>query len=132
MRLEALAGDTTSFIELPLRREHGLYRIDWTPLLPVLMDGSRPVAERSALFHASLAHAVLAQARAVRGESGTNLAGLTGGVFQNRVLAELTADLLRADGFEVALPAALPVNDAAIGYGQIVETARAGRAPSPA
>ncbi|AAU92405.1 [NiFe] hydrogenase maturation protein HypF [Methylococcus capsulatus str. Bath] len=132
MRLEALAGDTADFIELPARRENGLYRIDWSPLLPALMDGSQPAGYRSALLHASLAHAVLAQARAIRGESGVNLAGLTGGVFQNRILAELTANLLRADGFEVVLPASLPVNDAAIAYGQLVETAGAGRAPSPA
>ncbi|WP_255556476.1 carbamoyltransferase HypF [Methylococcus sp. Mc7] len=132
MRLEALAGDTGDFVELPLRRENGLYRVDWTPLLPALMDGSRPAAGRSAMLHASLAQGVLSQARAIRGESGVNLAGFTGGVFQNRVLAELTTDLLRADGFEVALPASLPVNDAAIAYGQLVETARASRAPSPA
>ncbi|MDF9391716.1 MULTISPECIES: carbamoyltransferase HypF [Methylococcus] len=132
MRLEALAGDTADFIELPARRENGLYRADWSPLLPALMEGSQPAGYRSALLHTSLAHAVLAQARAIRGESGVNLAGLTGGVFQNRILAELTADLLRADGFEVVLPASLPVNDAAIAYGQLVETAGAGRAPSPA
>jgi hydrogenase maturation protein HypF len=49
--------------------------------------------------------------------------GLTGGVFQNRVLADEAAELLTAAGFEVHLPRALPCNDAALCFGQIVEFA---------
>ena len=47
--------------------------------------------------------------------------GLGGGVFQNRVLTEQVHALLTAAGFEVLIPERLPVNDAAISYGQLVE-----------
>jgi hydrogenase maturation protein HypF len=49
--------------------------------------------------------------------------GLCGGVFQNRFLAEQTADLLEDAGFGVYLPQLLPCNDAALSYGQAAEIA---------
>jgi hydrogenase maturation protein HypF len=47
--------------------------------------------------------------------------GLTGGVFQNRLLAEQAIALLTAVGFRVHLPEQVPVNDAGIALGQIME-----------
>jgi hydrogenase maturation protein HypF len=44
-------------------------------------------------------------------------------VFQNRVLSDQACARLRAAGFEVLMPRQLPVNDAAISYGQLVEAA---------
>jgi acetolactate synthase regulatory subunit len=45
-------------------------------------------------------------------------------VFQNRQLTERALRLLRDDGFRVYLPEDLPTNDAAIGFGQIIEASR--------
>ena len=47
---------------------------------------------------------------------------LSGGVFQNRILTERVEALLTAAGFEVLIPCRLPVNDAAISFGQLIET----------
>ena len=47
---------------------------------------------------------------------------LCGGVFQNRLLTEQAEALLTAAGFEVLIPQRLPVNDAAISFGQLIET----------
>jgi hydrogenase maturation protein HypF len=49
--------------------------------------------------------------------------GLSGGVFQNRVLTERAQALLMDEGFEVLIPQRLPVNDAGISYGQLIEAA---------
>jgi hydrogenase maturation protein HypF len=49
--------------------------------------------------------------------------GLCGGVFQNRLLTEAVHDALSSHGFEVLIPARLPLNDAGISYGQVIETA---------
>ena len=49
--------------------------------------------------------------------------GLAGGVFQNRVLTEKCIELLVNNDFEVTLPLMMPVNDAGISFGQIVEFA---------
>jgi hydrogenase maturation protein HypF len=54
----------------------------------------------------------------VREKTGVNVCALTGGVFQNRLLAAMTADLLRNKGFRVLLHGMLPPNDGGICAGQ--------------
>ena len=44
---------------------------------------------------------------------------LSGGVFQNRILLERAAELIRADDLRVLIPERLPPNDGAIAYGQV-------------
>jgi hydrogenase maturation protein HypF len=46
---------------------------------------------------------------------------LTGGVFQNKLLAELSVAQLTAAGFDVHLTERLPCNDGGIALGQLVE-----------
>ncbi len=140
MRLEAAAYDFTrasarsgseSFraadaesltIELPLdRAPAGIWRSDWAPLLPMLTDTTRPTAERAARFHLSLAQALIDQALKLRAQTGISSVGLTGGVFQNRLLAEAAIDRLQAAGFAVHLPQRIPVNDAGLSFGQVIE-----------
>lgn len=126
MRLEALGNEAVTPgrpIALPLERDaDGVWRSDWAPLLPPLLDARETPAARAALFHVSLAHALCEQALVVRRQSGVCRVGLGGGVFQNRVLTEQAEALLRAAGFEVLIPRRLPVNDAAISFGQLIET----------
>jgi hydrogenase maturation protein HypF len=88
-----------------------------------MVDSSLPPERRAAIFHASMAAAIAAQARAARDRYAIAQVGLSGGVFQNRVLADETIARLDADGFDVFLPRALPCNDAALSYGQAAEVA---------
>jgi hydrogenase maturation protein HypF len=87
----------------------------------MLIDQSRPLPERAAHFHLAMAHTVLAQAQQIREDTGVNAIGLSGGVFQNRVLTEKCIALLENAGFDVTLPLLTPVNDGGISFGQIVE-----------
>ncbi len=123
MRLEAVgatAGGTA--IALPLERDpSGIWRSDWAPLLPMLADAARSVAERAASFHFSLAQALVDQAQRLREQTGIRSVGLTGGVFQNRLLAEAALGRLQAAGFDACLPQRVPVNDAGLSFGQVIE-----------
>jgi len=92
-------------------------------LIPLLSDESRPLSERAAHFHISMAHTVLAQAEQLRDDTGVNAIGLAGGVFQNRVLTEKCIAFLTNTGFDVSLPLLTPVNDGGISFGQIIEYA---------
>jgi len=123
MRLEAEASSASGpAIDLPLQRDAaGLWRTDWVPLLPMLGDSGVPVAERASSFHLSLAQALAEQARQLRAQTGIQSVGLTGGVFQNRVLAEAAIDRLEVAGFAVHLPRRVPVNDAGLSFGQVIE-----------
>ena len=115
---------TRKAVPLPLLRDDaGLLRLDWAPLLPRLMDDSVSAGQRAADFHASLAEAALAQALAIRDEVPYAGVGLTGGVFQNRRLAEAFLARFAAAGLAVRLGAAVPVNDAGLSFGQLVEVA---------
>jgi hydrogenase maturation protein HypF len=88
-----------------------------------LLNSHEPIGRLAALVHATLAYAILEQARALRAACGVSRLGLAGGVFQNRLLCEQAAELAADDGFEVCIPLALPCNDAAISFGQLVEAA---------
>ena len=70
-----------------------------------------------------MAAALVEQALEIRRKHGIREVGLTGGVFQNRVLAAAAVELLREEGFFVHLPERLPCNDAALCYGQAVKVA---------
>lgn len=124
MLLEAACAGVADAVDLPLMQaDDGLWLTDWAPLLPLLQDSTRGVAERAGVFHASLAAAIARQARCAREQHGVKRIGLSGGVFQNRVLTEQVFTLLLQDGFDVTLPLDIPVNDAGLCYGQVIEYA---------
>lgn len=122
MHLEALSsGAEGEAITIPLLLEKEIWRGDWSALLPMLMDARLSKARRSAHFHSSLADMLLDQAKRVQEKYGIHHVGLTGGVFQNRRLMELVIQRLAAADFDVLIPEQLPVNDASISFGQVVE-----------
>lgn len=125
MLLEAACEtESGTAISLPLERDaHGVWRCNWSPLLPMLLDGDHNAAWRAASFHLTLAHTILDLARRLRGSHGITCIGLTGGVFQNQRLTGTTVTLLESDGFDVLLARKIPCNDAGISLGQVVEYA---------
>jgi len=133
MELEAACHTAGSPLELPLgKNSDGLWLSDWEPLLPMLLDHTRPAAERAADFHATLAEVILQQARQAWSDHGITRIGLCGGVFQNRILTERAIELLETDGFNVHFPDGIPVNDAGLSVGQIMEYAVKHRSPDAA
>jgi hydrogenase maturation protein HypF len=124
MLLEARCEDFAAAEFLPIEKDEvGIWRGDWQPLLRVMSDECHSRALRAEIFHSSMAQLVFEQAQAVRDEHGVSQVGLSGGVFQNRVLTEQVVALLQDDGFDVFMPIMLPVNDAALSYGQAAELA---------
>jgi hydrogenase maturation protein HypF len=89
----------------------------------MLLDPRRAAGCRAATLHARLAATLVAQAIAVRNTHGAFAVGLSGGVFQNRLLAELSLRGLEEAGFRAFLPARVPCNDAGLSFGQVVEAA---------
>jgi len=122
MCLEAQARPQGEFPRLPvIADDAGLPRIDWSPLLGWCSDERRSIPERASAVHLSLADAICGVAERERSRSGAGIVGLTGGVFQNRVLAELAASGLEQRGFRVLLPGRIPCNDGGLAYGQVAE-----------
>jgi hydrogenase maturation protein HypF len=123
MWLEAAGtGIAHTGIDLPLTcNADGLWLSDWAPLLSMLKNQQLTLSKRSRCFHASLAIALIKQTKQIRSERHFIHVGLTGGVFQNRLLAHYVTTLLQAEGFTVCLPKQVPGNDAGISFGQIIE-----------
>jgi hydrogenase maturation protein HypF len=122
MWLEGRADGKGKFPTLPIvPDEQGLSRIDWSPLVRWCTDGRRSVPRRASAVHLALADAICRVAEAERERTGVAVVGLTGGVFQNRLLAELAAEGLGRRGLRVLLPERIPCNDGGIAYGQVAE-----------
>jgi hydrogenase maturation protein HypF len=122
MWLEACALPVARFPGLPIVPDaEGVLRIDWAPLLESCSDERVDRGERAGAAHAALADAICRVAEAERARSGVAVAGLTGGVFQNRRLLELAAEGLVRRGFRVLLPERIPCNDGGLSYGQVAE-----------
>lgn len=121
MEFEALSGMPDNYLELTLEKIDKVLITDWEPLVPAMLDSTLTVSARASVFHTSLAHAILKQARTLRDEHEVNTVCFSGGVFQNRVLTEHAMALLSEHGFKVHLPELIPVNDAGISFGQIME-----------
>lgn len=129
MELEAKC-ESTVFSEpqkelnnFPQKIIDGAIETDWQPLLEIMQDERLTINSRAQLFHRALARVILEQSKWIRAEHNVNEVCFSGGVFQNKVLTEQAIELLTEEGFKIHYPELLPVNDAGISFGQIMEFA---------
>ena len=65
-----------------------------------------------------MAAAIVDVCKLARETTGLNIVALTGGVFQNIVLLELSVERLRNSGFQVLWHCVVPSNDGGLALGQ--------------
>jgi hydrogenase maturation protein HypF len=122
VELEALADPTErGRYPLPVIEDRAGLVLDARLTIAAVLDDVSRGTDRgvvSARFHNGLAFATARACEAAAQARGTDLVVLSGGVFQNRILVEATAELLRDAGLRVLLPERLPPNDGGISYGQ--------------
>lgn len=123
MWLEAAAHGDVEPVDLPVYYDNGLHIADWAPLLDMLRCEQSSLGYRAGCFHSSMAYSLLRQAVRIRLDHGVNHVGLSGGVFQNRLLTEMVIRLLEDNDFNVTMPLLIPVNDAGISLGQVIDMA---------
>ncbi|MGN6392383.1 MAG: carbamoyltransferase HypF, partial [Gemmatimonadales bacterium] len=89
-------------------------------ILALARDAAAGVAPgvMAARVHNAIAGATTEAVARLAESCGTQLAVLSGGVFQNRRLLERTRECLSAAGLRVLTPERVPPNDAGIAYGQ--------------
>jgi len=122
MELEHIAETACDSLTLPLQKDRdGIYRSDWAPLLEVLNNSRIPPERRAGIFHQTMAQALVDQALTIRDRYDYAAVGLSGGVFQNRLLTELVVARLQNQGIEVRLHKEIPANDGGLCFGQIIE-----------
>ncbi len=122
MQLEAISCHRVEPVSMnTTENDQGLLITDWGPLIHCLLDQSVNAEYKASVFHASLAELITEQAVLLREKYDVNQIGLSGGVFQNRLLTELATEKLIAQGFEVYSHEQLPSGDGNISFGQIIE-----------
>lgn len=119
VELEALARTADRPAPIEMQVADGQLRLD--ELLTGLLAGVRagtPLPELAFGFHRALASATVTLALEVAGASGVETVGLTGGVFQNRLLTALVRTGLQTEGLRVLTHHAVPPNDGGLSLGQ--------------
>ena len=106
----------------------GLHVVRVAPVLDgVLRDIVEGVAAPTiaASFHEAVVKMAVDMATLISRDTGIRTVALSGGVFQNRILIEMTPELLRRAGFRVLTHTLLPSNDGCVSLGQAAIAARA-------
>ena len=99
----------------------GMLSTDWEPLFVMLLNKVTNKANAAYIFHATLAQAICDQVVRFRARYGDFAVGLSGGVFQNKLLSEMVIARLNEEGNRVYLPQSVPINDGGLCYGQVIE-----------
>ncbi|MBL0938637.1 MAG: carbamoyltransferase HypF [Gemmatimonadaceae bacterium] len=128
MHLEALAARCAVPHKAPRYRFHITHtRFDFAPVVHALLDdvahlrsrgeawGSNAFAALAYAVHDAVAHAM--RALAAEHAPGASI-GLTGGVFQNRLLTRLAAQQMESAGHAVLTHRLVPCNDGGLALGQ--------------
>lgn len=121
IELEAAASAATSEFEIGFEQVDGVVKL--APLVAGVVEGLRsdaPVDEIALGFHRALAKATAEAVAHVADRTGIAFAGLTGGVFQNRLLLDAVREELIGHGIEVVTHHNVPPNDGGLALGQAV------------
>ncbi len=103
----------------------GAWVVDWQPMVSAILDDLRMGSSSDLVagrFHAGIAEAILRVARL----AGLPRVVLTGGCFQNGLLASLARQRLEEGGFTVYRHRDIPPSDGGLSLGQAVVAARRG------
>jgi hydrogenase maturation protein HypF len=103
------------------------WKVDTRPLFAALLQDvakGADIGEVAGRFHAALAEAAVAVCLGLGRETGIGRVILSGGVFQNALLAAVVARRLEEKGMACHLHRRVPCNDGGISLGQAVAAAR--------
>jgi len=125
IELEALAEQVETDREYPFALEQGTDGVilDMRPALLELLgdlDEGKPVPFIARRFHNTVATAIAAMCESIRSANALDRVVLSGGVFQNKLLAEGTHVRLVEKGFQVYTHRLAPPNDGGLALGQAV------------
>jgi hydrogenase maturation protein HypF len=122
MRLEATADQSAKgWYQFPVTDDE-LSELDWRPLFVGLIDDQRRGTDPGTLamkFHRTLAHGIVNVCR----RWNKLPVVLSGGVFQNKLLTELVAEMMSHSTQLLGLPGVIPPNDGGLAAGQLVVAA---------
>ncbi len=118
--LEGVGGKPYPF---SIVEEQGVKVVKLGELISAVVQDIRdqiPVSAVSIKFHRTMAQIIVDMCNIISRERGINKVGLSGGVFQNRLLLKLAVAALHKEGLTVLTHRLVPCNDGGISLGQAV------------
>jgi hydrogenase maturation protein HypF len=112
------SGGSNTCYDFSIEKEEKNTVLNLLPLFHDMINDNRRVTEKAFIFHKTLANGIVSMAERARSEFDINKVGLTGGVFQNTLLLELTTARLKEKEFQVLIHSEIPANDGGISLGQ--------------
>ena len=106
-----------------LRPEDGMWVVETGEIVSGVVGDllwGRETEEISSRFHRTMAEVVVAGCERIREVGGANAVALSGGTFQNLLLAEQVLEFLVGKGFAVYRHRRVPTNDGGLALGQAV------------
>ncbi|MBU1626291.1 carbamoyltransferase HypF [bacterium] len=110
-------------LQFDLFEEDGMFIFDPKSLLANLVEQLTKDTDKAALahqFHISFGSILAKASGIIYQRGGPKYVALCGGVFQNRLLTNITSEKLKEQNLIPILPGIIPVNDAGISLGQIL------------
>ena len=130
IELEGLAERGRNLPEFPFsmkRDKDGPFMLDFAPAVRALTEAMLAGEDRASLartFHLTLAQGAAEICGLIREGTGLNNVVLSGGVFQNKLLAEGVHELLTGRDFQVFTHRLVPPNDGGLALGQAIIAGR--------
>ena len=122
MQLEMVSDpDQSRVYPYQLSQSEGQLIFDPLPMVDAIITDRlrrKSVAEIAGRFHCTLAAMIAEVCSQIRLEKGVSKVVLSGGVFQNCLLTEMTVASLENAGFQVLTHSLVPPNDGGLALGQ--------------
>jgi len=126
IRLQACAENsrhTDDFYRYSIETDKKCRILNCLPIIHDILEDKRETADKAYIFHRTLAKGFVDMAKLAANEYHIRKVGLTGGVYQNTLLLQMTKNLLEKEGFSVLIHSEVPPNDGGISLGQAFLTA---------
>jgi len=104
--------------QFSIEKNQNLHVLNFLPIIHDIIKDKDQLPEKSYKFHLTLATSFNKMAEIARDELNIHKVGLSGGVFQNILLLQLTRDMLTENGFKVITHSQIPPNDGGVSLGQ--------------
>ena len=124
MLLESSASESNTDDLVMLNVKKGsVDLVDWRPLIEYMSGSTSSVSKKARVFHNTLVDLVVSQVRMQAEGYAVSRVGFSGGVFQNALLRKLLRKKFATGGVDLVFSERVPVNDAGICIGQVMEYA---------
>jgi len=124
---QAIDDSADGSYSIDIAWESGMMIFDWRQLIRDIVRDAMSgcsTGEISARFHRAMVQLLVDAASLARRQYGSNIAALSGGVFQNVYILGNAVSNLEKNGFIVCSNEKVPANDGGISYGQAAAAAR--------